>query len=75
MLAFQPEIQAILTKFEVDPQQGLRFYQNGNTKITFPLFSAQYNAEKWSLTAEYAWIDSHRSGYSPAPSAPRRKKI
>jgi hypothetical protein len=40
------------------------FYQNGNTKMTYPLFSAQYNAELWSLTAEYGWIDSQRSGYS-----------
>jgi hypothetical protein len=40
-------------------------YQDGNTKMTFPLFSAQYNAEKWSLTAEYGWINSERNGYSP----------
>jgi hypothetical protein len=39
-------------------------YQNGNTKMTYPLFSAQYNAEKWSLTAEYGWISSQRKGYS-----------
>jgi hypothetical protein len=41
------------------------FYQNGNSKMTYPLFSMQYNAEKWSLTAEYGWINSQRSGYSP----------
>jgi hypothetical protein len=41
------------------------FYQDGNTKMTYPLFSAQFNAEKWSLTAEYGWIDSQRTGYSP----------
>jgi len=41
------------------------FYQNGNTKVTYPLFSAQYNAEKWSLTAEYGWIASDRAGYQP----------
>lgn len=40
-------------------------YQNGNTKMTYPLFSAQFNAERWSLTAEYGWINSHRTGYSP----------
>jgi len=45
------------------------FYQNGNTKVTYPLFSAQYNAEKWSLTAEYGWISSDRSGYSTANTA------
>jgi len=39
------------------------FYQNGNTKVTYPMFSAQYNAERWSLTAEYGWIDSQRTGY------------
>jgi hypothetical protein len=42
-----------------------QFYQDGNSKMTYPLFSAQYNAEKWSLTAEYGWINSQRSGYSP----------
>lgn len=42
-----------------------QFYQNGNSKMTYPLFSAQYNAEKWSLTAEYGWISSQRNGYSP----------
>lgn len=45
------------------------FYQNGNTKVTYPLFSAQYNAERWSLTAEYGWINSERTGYSTAATA------
>jgi len=37
----------------------------GNTKVTYPLFSAQYNAERWSLTSEYGWIGSERSGFTP----------
>ena len=49
-----------------DFRSSSELYQNGNTKMTYPLFSAQYNAEKWSLTAEYGWINSHRSGYSPS---------
>jgi hypothetical protein len=52
-----------------DFQSSSIFYQNGNTKVTYPLFSAQYNAERWSLTAEYGWIDSERAGYSTAPTA------
>lgn len=40
------------------------FYRNGNVKVTYPLFSAQYNDEKWSLTAEYGWIDGQRKGFS-----------
>jgi hypothetical protein len=36
-----------------------------NTKVTYPLFSAQYNAERWSLTSEYGWIGSERSGFTP----------
>jgi hypothetical protein len=48
-----------------DFKSASQFYQNGNTKMTYPLFSGQYNAEKWSLTAEYGWINSQRSGYSP----------
>jgi hypothetical protein len=50
-----------------DFRSGSMFYQNGNTKVTYPLFSAQYNAERWSLTAEYGWIDSERTGYSALP--------
>jgi predicted porin len=38
---------------------------NGNVKLSIPLFSAQYNAEHWSLTTEYAWIDSERTGFFP----------
>jgi hypothetical protein len=52
-----------------DFRSGSMFYQNGNTQVTYPLFSAQYNAESWSLTAEYGWIDSERSGYSTATTA------
>jgi hypothetical protein len=37
----------------------------GNVKILYPLFSAQYNAEKWSLTGEYGWIDSSRQKFIP----------
>jgi hypothetical protein len=54
-----------IVDIERDFNSSNAFYQNGRTKITFPLFSAQYNAEHWSLTAEYGWIDSQRSGYSP----------
>lgn len=39
------------------------FYPNGNTRVTYPLFSAQYNAENWSLTGEYGWVNTSRSGY------------
>lgn len=39
------------------------FYRNGNTRVTYPLFSAQYNAEKWSLTGEYGWVNTSRAGY------------
>jgi hypothetical protein len=45
------------------------FYQNGNIKVSYPLFSAQYNAEKWSLTAEYGWISSDRTGFTTANTA------
>lgn len=38
---------------------------SGNIKVMYPLFSAQYNAERWSLTSEYGWIDSQRSGFLP----------
>jgi hypothetical protein len=38
---------------------------SGNIKVTYPLFSGQYNAERWSLTAEYGWIDSQRSNTLP----------
>lgn len=31
------------------------------------MFSGQYNAERWSLTAEYGWIDSQRTGFTPTP--------
>ncbi|MGR9086020.1 MAG: hypothetical protein ACU841_02985 [Gammaproteobacteria bacterium] len=40
---------------------------NGNVKLSFPVFSGQYNAERWSLTAEYLWIDSRRTGFLPVP--------
>ena len=39
-------------------------YRDGNVKVSYPMFSAQYNAEKWSLTAEYGWINSARSGFT-----------
>lgn len=38
---------------------------SGNIKVQYPLFSAQYNAEHWSLTGEYGWIDSQRKGFMP----------
>jgi hypothetical protein len=38
---------------------------SGNIRVTYPLFSGQYNAEQWSLTAEYGWIDSQRSNTLP----------
>jgi hypothetical protein len=38
---------------------------SGNIKVLYPLFSAQYNAESWSLTSEYGWVDSQRSGFMP----------
>jgi len=38
---------------------------SGNIKVQYPLFSAQYNAEKWSLTTEYGWIDTQRTGFLP----------
>lgn len=38
---------------------------SGNIKVQYPLFSAQYNAEHWSLTTEYGWIDSQRTGFLP----------
>lgn len=41
----------------------------GKAKLSIPVFSGQYNAEHWSLTAEYAWIDSRRSGFPLVPPA------
>lgn len=38
---------------------------SGNVKALYPLFSAQYNAEHWSLTSEYGWIETQRSGFTP----------
>ncbi|WP_411726383.1 hypothetical protein [Methyloglobulus sp.] len=38
---------------------------SGNIQATYPLFSGQYNAERWSLTSEYGWIDSKRSDFFP----------
>lgn len=38
---------------------------SGNVKVMYPLFSGQYNAERWSLTAEYGWIDAQRSNNLP----------
>jgi hypothetical protein len=40
---------------------------SGNVKLSIPVFSGQYNAEHWSLTSEYAWIDSQRSGFPLVP--------
>lgn len=40
---------------------------DGNIKVLYPLFSGQYNAEHWSLTAEYGWIDTQRTGFMPTP--------
>lgn len=40
---------------------------SGNIKVMYPLFSGQYNAEKWSLTAEYGWIASQRTGFPLPP--------
>lgn len=33
---------------------------SGNVKVLYPLFSAQYNAEHWTLTSEYGWIAAQR---------------
>lgn len=38
---------------------------SGNVKVTYPLFSGQYNAEHWSLTTEYGWIGLQRTGFLP----------
>ncbi|MBP1150946.1 MULTISPECIES: porin [Methylocaldum] len=40
---------------------------SGNIQALYPLFSLQYNAERWSLTAEYGWVDARRSGFTPVP--------
>ncbi len=40
---------------------------NGNVKSLFSLVSAQFNTELFSLTSEYGWIDSQRSGFVPVP--------
>jgi len=40
---------------------------SGNIQVTYPLFSGQYNAEHWSLTAEYGWIATQRTGFQPTP--------
>ncbi len=40
---------------------------SGRVTAQYPLFSAQYNAELFSLTSEYGWIDSTRSGFVPVP--------
>lgn len=40
---------------------------SGNIQALYPLFSLQYNAEDWSLTAEYGWVDQRRSGFVPVP--------
>jgi len=40
---------------------------SGNVRVLYPLFSGQYNAERWSLTTEYGWIDSQRTGFTPTP--------
>jgi hypothetical protein len=38
---------------------------SGNVTALYPLFSGQYNAERWSLTAEYGWIEAERNGFIP----------
>jgi len=40
---------------------------SGNIQALYPLFSLQYNEERWSLTAEYGWVASQRSGFTPVP--------
>jgi hypothetical protein len=46
-------------------QSGSMSIPSGNIKVLYPLFSAQYNAERWSLTSEYGWVESQRSNGLP----------
>jgi hypothetical protein len=41
--------------------------KSGNIQALYPLFSLQYNAERWSLTAEYGWIEARRRSLVTAP--------
>lgn len=40
---------------------------SGKISALYPLFSAQYNSELFSLTSEYGWIAGQRSGFVPVP--------
>ncbi|MGX2040578.1 hypothetical protein ACWJKU_10670 [Methylocaldum sp. MU1018] len=50
-----------------DFRSGAAAVPSGRVEALYPLFSLQYNEERWSLTAEYGWVDSRRGGFTPAP--------
>jgi hypothetical protein len=52
---------------DLDFKSSSSLIPSGKIKAFYPLFSAQYNTEYLSLSGEYGWIDSERSGFVPTP--------
>jgi hypothetical protein len=50
-----------------DFQPDTRRIPSGSVRALYPLFSLQYNEERWSLTAEYGWINNQRTGFGALP--------
>ncbi|QSA96162.1 hypothetical protein [Methylococcus sp. EFPC2] len=52
---------------DIEFKSGSAAVPSGKIAVIYPLFSMQYNGELFSLTSEYGWIDSRRSGFVPTP--------
>ncbi|MFN3920731.1 MAG: hypothetical protein ACK4JF_10670 [Methylohalobius sp.] len=48
-----------------DFRPSIQGVSSGSIKTLYPLASLQYNAERWSLTAEYGRVITERKGFTP----------
>jgi len=61
-------VSSAIVKMDYDPKATEAYLGDGRVNLNFWVFSAQYNAEDWSITAEYLWEPvNFRKFNSPLP--------